>query len=220
MDNKTNQELFKQALVEGVSRHIDRKLAACDEEVVFSRRHIKNMERIVKGKTPKKPINKKMVAILVAAAVLLLAGCAIIYRDQIRDFITNVKEFFVEIKFDEGENDSQTIDEIYELTNLPEGYELETQVINRMVVQYKFTNEFGESVKFIQRSLDASNFYVDIEHSDNVIIEIGDYTIYSRKTNGTYYYLWNDGKYALHVYSSMELSDSELMLIINGVVTK
>ena len=220
MDTKTNQELFKQALVEGVSRRIDREIAACDEKVVFSRRHIKNMERIVKGKTPKKPINKKMVAILVAAAVLLLAGCAIIYRDQIRDFITNVKEFFVEIKFDEGENDSQTIDEIYELTYVPEGYKLETQVINRMVVQYKFTNEFGESVKFIQRSLDASNFYVDIEHSDNVIIEIGEYTVYSRKTNGTYYYLWNDGKYALHVYSIMELSDSELMLIINGVVTK
>ena len=92
MDTKTNQELFKQALVEGVSRRIDREIAACDEEVNYSPRHIKNMERIVKGKTPQKPINKKMVAILVAAAVLLLAGCAIIYRDQIRDFITNVKE--------------------------------------------------------------------------------------------------------------------------------
>ena len=220
MDNKTNQELFKQALVEGVSRHIDRELAACDEEVVFSRRHIKNMERIVRGKTPKKPINKKMVAILVAAAVLLLAGCAIIYRDQIRDFITNIKEFFVEIKFDEGENDSQTIDEIYELTYVPEGYTLTQQDITRMGVQYVYKTTENYKIKFIQQSLDASNFYVDIEHSDNVIIEIGEYTVYSRKTNGTYYYLWNDGKYALHVYSIMELSDSELMLIINGVVRK
>ena len=220
MDTKTNQELFKQALVEGVSRRIDREIAACDEEVNYSRRHIKNMERIVKGKKPKKSINKKMVAILVAAAVLLLAGCAIIYRDEIREFVTDIREFFVKIDFEDGENESRVINDIYELTYVPEDYELETQVINRMVVQYKFTNEFGESVKFIQRSLDASNFYVDIEHSDNVIIEIGDYTIYSRKTNGTYYYLWNDGKYALHVYSSMELSDSELMLIINGVVKK
>ncbi len=220
MDNKTNQELFKQALVEGVSRRIDREIAACDEEVNYSRRHIKTMERIVKGKTPKKPINKKIVAILVAAAVLLLAGCAIIYRDQIRDFITNIKEFFVEIKFDEGENNSQTIDEIYELTYVPEGYTLKDQFVNRMVVEYIFENEEYQSMRFIQRSLDASNFYVDIEHSDNVIIEIGEYTVYSRKTNGTYYYLWNDGKYALHVYSIMELSDTELMLIINGVVTK
>ncbi len=220
MDNKTNQELFKQALVEGVSRRIDRELAACDEEVVFSRRHIKNMERIVRGKTPKKPINKKMVAILVAAAVLLLAGCAIIYRDEIREFVTDIREFFVKIDFEDGENESRVINDIYELTYVLEGYELETQVINSMVVQYKFTNEFGESVKFIQQSIDASNFYVDIENSDNVIIEIGDYTVYSRQTNGTYYYLWNDGKYALKLNSKEELSHETLEAIINGIRIK
>lgn len=219
MDKTTNQELFKQALVEGVNRRLDREISACDENIAYSRRHIKNMERIVKGKTPKKPINKKIVAILVAAAILL-ASCAIIYRNEIREFFTDLSEYFVKIKFEDGENFSQNIEDIYELTYVPDRYALETQVINRMVVQYKFTNEDGESIKFIQQSLDASNFYVDIENSDNVIIEIGEYTVYSRKTNGTYYYLWNDGKYALHVYSIMELSDSELMLIINGVVTK
>lgn len=220
MDNKTNQELFKQALVEGVSRRIDRELAACDEEVVFSRRHIKNMERIVKGKTPKKPINKKMVAILVAAAVLLLAGCAIIYRDQIRDFITNIKEFFVEIKFDEGENNSQTIDEIYELTYVPEGYTLKDQFVNRMVVEYIFENEEYQSMRFIQRSLDASNFYVDIEHGDYDIINLDEYEIYYQQTDGIYCYLWNDGKYALQLYSVNKLSEQTISLIIKGIITK
>ena len=37
MDNKTNEELFKQALIDGVNMRIDRELAACEEEVVFSR---------------------------------------------------------------------------------------------------------------------------------------------------------------------------------------
>ncbi len=220
MDNKTNQELFKQALVEGVNRRLDREIAACDEEITYSRSHIKNMARIVKGKELKKPINRKMIAILVAAAILLLAGCAIIYRDQIRDFITNIKEFFVEIKFDEGENDSQTIDEIYELTYVPEGYSLESQHIGKMLVQYLFTNADDDYIKFIQQSIDASNFYVDIEHSDNVIIEIGEYTVYSRKTNGTYYYLWNDGKYALKLNSKEELSRATLEAIINGIRIK
>ena len=220
MDNKTNQELFKQALVEGVSRRIDREIAACDEEVVFSRRHIKNMERIVKGKTPKKPINKKMVAILVAAAVLLLAGCAIIYRDQIRDFITNVKEFFVEIKFDEGENDSQTIDEIYELTYVPEGYTLTQQDITRMRVQYVYKTTENYKIKFIQQSLDASNFYMDIEHGDYDIINLDEYEIYYQQTDGIYCYLWNDGKYALQLYSVNKLSEQTISLIIKGIITK
>ena len=161
-----------------------------------------------------------MIAILVAAAVLLLAGCAIIYRDQIRDFITNIKEFFVEIKFDEGENNSQTIDEIYELTYVPEGYTLTQQDITRMGVQYVYKTTENYKIKFIQQSLDASNFYVDIEHSDNVIIEIGEYTVYSRQTNGTYYYLWNDGKYALKLNSKEELSHETLEAIINGIKIK
>lgn len=220
MDNKTNQELFKQALVEGVSRRIDRELAACDEEVVFSRRHIKNMERIVRGKTPKKPINKKMVAILVAAAVLLLAGCAIIYRDEIREFVTDIREFFVKIDFEDGENESRDIDEIYELTYVPEGYTLTQQDITRMGVQYVYKTTENYKIKFIQQSLDTSNFYVDIEHSDNIVIEIGEYTVYSRKTNNMYYYLWNDGNYALILNSTEELSIDTLELIMNGIKTK
>ena len=220
MDNKTNQELFKQALVEGVNRRLDREIATCDEEITYSRRHIKNMERIVKGKTPQKPINKKMIAILVAAAVLLLAGCAIIYRDEIREFVTDIREFFVKIDFEDGENESRDIDEIYELTYVPEGYTLTQQDITRMGVQYVYKTTENYKIKFIQQSLDASNFYVDIEHSDNVIFEIGEYTVYFRQTNGTYYYLWNDGKYALKLNSKEELSHETLEAIINGIKNK
>jgi hypothetical protein len=119
--DKTNEALFKQAINEALTNKFQRMADACGEEIVCSRRHKKAMRAIVNGKTPRKPPSTKMIAILVAA-VLLLAGCAIIYRDEIREFITNIKEFFVEVKFDEGENDSQDIDEIYELTYLPEGY--------------------------------------------------------------------------------------------------
>ena len=200
MDKTTNQELFKQALVEGVNRRLDREIAACDEEITYSRRHIKNMARIVNGKTPRKPLSTKMIAILVAAAILL-ASCAIIYRNEIREFFTDLSEYFVKIKFEEGQNFSQNIEEVYELTYVPDGYTLGKQEINRMMVQYIFTDPDENYIRFIQRSLDASSFSVDIENSDNEIIEIGNYMVYSRQTNGTYYYLWNDGKYALHIYS-------------------
>lgn len=220
MDNKTNQELFKQALVEGVNRRIDREIADCNEEITYSRRHIKNMARIVKGKELKKPLNRKMIAILVAAAILLLAGCAIIYRNEIREFITDIREYFVKIKFEEGENNSQSIEEIYELTYVPEGYVLDAQVINRMMVQYKFVNQEGASIKFIQRSLDASSFSIDIEHGDYDVINIGEYEIYYQQLNDSYYYIWNDGKYAIQLNSTDELFEQTLKLIINGINTR
>ena len=220
MENKTNQELFKQALVEGVNRRLDREIATCDEEITYSRRHIKNMARIVNGKEIKKPLNRKMIAILVAAAVLLLAGCAIIYRNEIRDFITDIREHFVKVSFSEGENESQNIEEIYELTYVPEGYAIETQVINRMMVQYKFANEEGESIKFIQRPIDAASFSADVEHGDYDVINIYEYEIYYRQINTGYYYIWNDGKYAMQLYASDELPEQILTLIINGINTK
>lgn len=218
--DKTNEALFKQAINEALTNKFQRMADACDEEIVCSRRHRKAMRAIVRGKTPRKPLSTKMIAILVAAAVLLLAGCAIIYRDEIREFVTNIKEFFVEVKFDEGENDSQNIDEIYELTYIPEGYILADERINRMSVHYTFTNVDSKMIRFTQQTLDNVSFSVDSEHSDTVIIEINNLTIYSRIAGNMHYYLWNDGKYAMKLISTEKLSDGELLLIIYGLKIK
>ena len=221
--DKTNEALFKQAINEALTNKFQRMADACDEEIVCSRRHRKAMRAIINGKTPRKtmtPMNRRVIAILVAAILLLLASCAIIYRDEIREFVTNIKEFFVEIKFDEGENDSQYIDEIYELTYLPEGYSFKEERINHMVVQYVFANQDNKSIRFIQQTLDNASFSVDSEHGDTVIIEIEGYTVYFRQTGNMYYYLWNDGKYAFQIYSNEQLSDNELLSIIDGLKIK
>lgn len=218
--DKTNEELFKQAINEALTNKFQRMADACDEEIVCSRRHRKAMRAIVNGKTPRKPLSTKMIAILVAAAILLLAGCAIIYRDEIREFVTDIREFFVKVSFSEGDNESRNIEEIYELTYIPEGYSLEDKRINRMSVQYKFININNDLIRFTQQTLDASSFQVDSEHSENTIIEINHHTIYSRKTGDMYYYLWNDGKYAMQICSSESLSDDELLLIIDGIRIK
>ena len=221
--DKTNEALFKQAINEALTNKFQRMADACDEEIVCSRRHRKAMRAIINGKTPRKtmtPMNRRVIAILVAAILLLLASCAIIYRDEIREFVTNIKEFFVEIKFDEGENDSQYIDEIYELTYLPEGYSFKEERINHMVVQYVFANQDNNSIRFIQQTLDNASFSVDSEHGDTVIIEIEGYTVYFRQTGNMYYYLWNDGKYAFQIYSNEQLSDNELLSIIDGLKIK
>ena len=218
--DKTNEALFKQAINEALTNKFQRMADACDEEIVCSRHHRKAMRAIISGKTPRKPLSTKMIAILVAAAILLLAGCAIIYRDEIRGFIIDIKELFVNVDFSEGENNSQKIEEIYELTYFPEGYSLEDQRINRTSVLYTFVNSEGQRIKFIQQPLDSGSFSVDSEHSDTILIEIEEYTVYYRIAGNMHYYLWNDGKYALKINSALELSDNELLLIINGLKVK
>lgn len=221
--DKTNEALFKQAINEALTNKFQRMADACDEEIVCSRRHRKAMRAIVSGKTPRKPmtpVNRRVVAVLIAAVLLLLAGCAIIYRDEIREFVTEVREFFVKVTFDEGEQESREIEEIYELTYIPEGYSLEEEYITRMRVEYVFIDSDNNYVRFTQRSLDASSFSIDSEHSDNTIIEVENYTIYSRIAGNMHYYLWNDGKYALKLISAIELTDEELLSIINGLKIK
>ena len=221
--DKTNEALFKQAINEALTNKFQRMADACDEEIVCSRRHKKAMRAIVSGKTPRKPMtpmNRRVVAVLIAAAILLLAGCAIIYRDEIREFVTEIRELFVKVSFPDGDNDSQYIDEIYELTYIPEGYSLKDQRINRMRVQYVFANEDNKTIRFMQQTLDNASFSIDSENGDTLIIEIKNYTIYYQKSGNMNYYLWNDGEYSFQIYSAEELSNNELLLIIDGLRIK
>ena len=85
--DKTNLELFKQALTEAVSNKFDNIAANCTEEIACSEKHNLAMRAIVYGKTDTKrvwsPRMKRIIAILVAAA-LLLTSCGIIFRICIR----------------------------------------------------------------------------------------------------------------------------------------
>ena len=138
--DKTNLELFKQALDEAVSNQFDKLAAQCDEEIICSEKHKLAMRAIVYGKTETartlSPKMKRLIAILVAAA-LLLTGCAIIFRNEIREVF---EEFFVSLTYS-GDEEALTIQEIYSLGYVPEGYILEKEHLAATYVQYKFSNQ-------------------------------------------------------------------------------
>ena len=215
-----NEILFKQAINEALSNKFQRMIDDCEEEIVCSRRHKRIMKAIVYGNATKvssrMSTRAKIAAVLVAAA-LLLGGCAIAYRAAIRSFVSEIKEFFVELTFTKGDDESKYIEEVYELTCLPEGYGLESQNIACMRIQYVFVNAAGQKIKFIQQPIDASSFTVDTEHGYENIFEVEEYEIYYRQADGVNCYIWNDGKYALQLYSTVKLSDSDIKLIIDGI---
>ena len=219
---KTNEELFKQALIEGFNNRIQREIDACKDEVVCSRRHKRIMKSIIKGRittTGRNIPKKKVIAILVAAA-LILVSCAIVYRDEIRDIITEVRDYFIEINFSDNQNPSKYIEEIYELTYIPEGYEIDKEIVTRISVQYKYKHTNGAYLYFAQKILDDSSFEIDNEHGSEKIISIESYKIYYHKANDLHCYLWNNGKYALFLNSSEKLSDETLSLIIKSITIK
>ena len=119
--DKSNLELFKQAISEGLSQKFDSVVNSCTDEIVCSEKHNIAMRTIVYGKTDTKrtwsPKMKRIIAILIAAA-LLLTSCGIIFRNEIREMF---EEFFVKLTYSEENNSNNPIEEVYHLEYLPEG---------------------------------------------------------------------------------------------------
>ena len=216
--DKSNLELFKQAISDGLSKKFDSVVNSYTDEIVCSEQHNFAMRTMVYGKADAKrtwsPKIKRVVAILIAAA-LLLASCGIIFRNEIREVF---EEFFVKLTYSGDDNGIDTIEEVYELTYLPEGYFLEDKIISHTTAKYTYINYKGETIKFEQRVLDTSKFTVDSESGYSQIKEIEEYDVYYRFTD-KYYYIWHNSKYSFKINSTTPLSNEQILLIIEGTIT-
>lgn len=218
--NKSDLELFKQAINEGLSKRFDRLADSYDGEIVYSESHNLTMRTIVYGKVSKwrslSPKKREIIAILVAAA-LLLTSCAVIFRNELREMIDN---FFVVITYSEKDDNSTIITEKYELTFLPEGFYLEQSNFNEMNVRHRYKNKDGEVIVFDQYTINSTILSFDSESGYNIINQIESYSIYFKATKENYFYIWNNSEYLFSIKSEIELTSNELVAIIEGIKVK
>lgn len=216
---KNNLDLFKQALSEGLSNKFDSVANTCAYEIACSEKHELAMKTIMYGKTSTKkawsPRMKKIIAILIAAA-LLLTSCGIIFRHEIRDIIEDVSDFFIKLTYSGNENEGMFIEEVYELSYVPEGYFLKDTHISHLIVRYVFCNDNNE-ILFEQGVLDGTTIYIDNEEGYKHIFNVANFEVYYKSTNQKHNYYWNDGKYLMNITSSSELTNDEITSIILGI---
>ena len=215
-----NLELFKQAISEGLSNKFDNIANNCTEEIVCSEKHKLAMRTIVSGKIDAKrtpsPKARRIIAILVAAA-LLLTSCGIIFRDQIREIF---EDLFVKVTYKDDLTEGEIIEEVYTLTYVPEGYELEEEKITPLRVNYNYSNKNGDTICFEQRIITNSNFVIDSEYGYSKIAQIEKFELYYRINDKYHIYVWRDENYSMNLKSSVQLSNEEIVLIIEGITTK
>lgn len=218
--DKSNLELFKQALNEAVSNKFDKMAAECNEEIVYSEKHKLAMRAIIYGKTDTKrvwsPKMKRIIAILIAVA-LLLTSCGIIFRNEIREIF---KDLFVSLTYEGDDMSEDTIKEVYVLSYVPEGYTLEKETKTSMCIQYKYLSQNNDVILFEQRTKVGSDYYIDSESGYSKIEEIEEYEVYYRFTNKFYHYIWNNKKYTMTIKSSTKLSNEEIVLLLDGIIIK
>lgn len=218
--DKSNLELFKQALNEAVSNKFDKMADECTEEIVYSDRHKLAMRTIIYGKADTKrvwsPKMRRIIAILIAVA-LLLTSCGIIFRNEIREIF---KEFFVSLTYESDDKSNDMIEEVYFPSYLPEGYDLKKEEITKMFVRYEFVNENGNFLCFEQHAIALTDFVVDSESGYSKIHEIKKYEVYYRSTNKYHHYIWHSEKYSMTIKSSTYLSNVEIVLLLDGITVK
>ena len=218
--DKRNLELFKQALNEAVSNKFDKMADECTEEIVYSERHKLAMRTIIYGKADTKrvlsPMMRRIIAILIAVA-LLLTSCGIIFRNEIREIF---KDFFVSLTYEGDEESQQILKDVYYLSYVPEGYELEKESIKSMYVKYTFANQGREIICFEQRALIQSDYYIDSESGYSKIEEIEEFEIYYRLVDNFHCYVWSNESYSVKMKTSVKLSNEEIIMILYGITTK
>ena len=220
---KTKLELFQEALNEAWDNKIRREVESCTEEIITSERHKAAMQAILNG-TYGKPkvwkLTKTRIAAILVAALLLLASCAVVYRNEIRNFVEEIYEDFIKVTYSNDETEGKTIEDVYELTYVPNGYTLEKSTISPIAANYEYINNENKLIVFEQRTLDKSIFSFDKENGYNLIVDITKHDVYYKTTKTYHYYIWNDGYYSMKIRSSDPISSEELMLIIDGIIEK
>ena len=223
-----DMELLKRALWEATDRVYTRELAACGEDAVCSRRHYSRMRKILgvailPATNPAQRIKRRVIAALIAAAVLLTGCCtAYAYREQIKAFVETVFDNRIMVTYDNEEDafSGQHIKKYYTLGYVPEGYEL---VDNFELLTYgkqQWENRDGERISFIQT--DVNNVVYGIDDSMDAMekIESEQYTVYHRSLEDKHIYLWNDGTYAFKISTTAQLSEEEILSIVAGLTEK
>lgn len=215
--DKSNLELFKQAISEGLSNKTDRIASDCSEEIACSEKHTIAIRTIVYGNidssTAKRPRARRIIAILVALA-LLLTSCGVLFRKEIRVIF---EDLFAKVTYRSDDIRGGTVEDVYQLGYLPEGYSLQYKRIRAVRVQYEFQNQDGEYICFEQQLMDSTDYIVDTESGYARISEIENYEIYYRYADEEHVFVWSDDMYSMKLYSSVALSNEEILLILEGM---
>lgn len=220
-----DRKLLGKVILEALTAKYEEELAQCKGDASCSDMHLKKMSEIlgydVCKESAKKKSLRKMWAVILIAAALLLVGCtAYVYREEIKGFILEIHEKFVKVNFDVDLDEvPKSIEVEYTLGYVPEGFEQIRKEVSGGVNFQEWNNEKGESVLFVQNVINERGLGVDAERGTVTIFEHGEYVIYLKITELNKYYLWSDNKYMFVVNIPIYITDEEALRIIDNIIS-
>ena len=169
---KNYDAILKRAFLEVEIKKLNEFDASSEESFDYSEDFIRRMNSLIKQR--KKPYWKyintamKRVAVAVIAVIVLFSTSMSIsaIREPVVDFFIKIYETFTGF-FTDDENikASDTIEKVYQITQLPDGYVLKNQSDNKVNVQTTWTN--GNDILILSQTiLKNNNIKLDTEKKE------------------------------------------------------
>ncbi|WP_278885728.1 DUF4367 domain-containing protein [[Ruminococcus] torques] len=207
------KELFIKAFME--AERLDNVNLPSEDNIQwdFSEKFKKSMEKLIRKNnriqlSTRRTVAKSLLAAIIAILVLFTGLMSVAAtREPIIEFVKKVFPQFNEITLSENSVPSvDTIKTVYTLTDLPEGFELETYQKDDYSVFSVWKNDTGEEIVFSQNILDTT-FTVDNEH-DYKEIYINGYKAYFIEDEVSIFLKWTDGHYWFTINAPISYKDS------------
>lgn len=206
------KELFVKAFME--AERLDNADLPREDEIQwdFSEKFEKSMQKLIRKNnriqlSTRRTVTKSLLAAIIAIMVLFTGLMSVAAtRKPIIEFVKKVFSQFNEITLsNESAPPVDTIETEYTLTDLPDGFNLDTYQKDDYSVFSVWKNEAGEEIVLTQALLD-SNFSIDTEHEYKEIIMNG-YEAFLSKYEYNSTLTWTDGDYWFTLNVSNRLND-------------
>lgn len=207
--------ILAKALDDVMTKELNEYLAAVDFSVEhrFSEKFERRMERLIKRR--EKPYYKLICtagrrAVCIAAAVVIAFGFAMSFesvRAAVKEFFTKVfsDHITLEVYPEFAENDPDTIEEVYEITELPEGFEL---VDSETCSTYAYADYVFEDyhIDFLQETKQRFHISLDNEYSEPEVYvdQTGQEYWIQFHEGGNIYILWEMDGYIFVIDSNLD----------------
>ncbi len=207
--------ILEKVLDDVLTQELDEYLTAVDFSVEyrFSEKFERRMERLIKRR--EKPYYKLICtagrrAVCIAAAMVIAFGFAMSFesvRAAVKEFFTRVfsDHIVMEVYPEFAEDDPDMIEEIYEITELPEGFALvDSEVCSTYAYEIYVFEEYY--IDFRQTTRASYHISLDNEHSafETYVDASGQEYLIHQSQSGNLCVIWNENSYILEMKSNLD----------------
>lgn len=225
-ENNEGYEKLKNAFERADKDYLDSLELVPENEIHFSERYERRMERLKRNQ--KRPYWKlintagKRACAIILAVLIIFGGTMSVeaIREPVIGFIENVFEKFSELFVNNSgvENPPETIEEIFTLTSLPEGYvETSCDISEKSITTYWSD---GNTILQLEQYTVGFKVTIDTEDSGYTKFIHNNMEINYACKNSITTVIWHDKNYIYTINWYLEASMEDMIILIDSLEIK